>query len=179
MDSLLSQPFHCPPPRPSLPFAQLTGILTIRHDTAGQRAIWEFNVDQMQKGSLSGLCEGINPSSRLDSRLAALFILLIPSSPPLWNSLYCRGLVPPESGVLTPLRTVRRGGPPPALVANGVRSDIRANISGFFRGQGWSSLAEAAGGLRKTAKQKAPQVRQYSPSELCVYPRNLHTPDFG
>lgn len=110
MDSLLSQPFHCPPPRPSLPFAQLTGILTIRHDTAGQRAIWEFNVDQMQKGSLSGLCEGINPSSRLDSRPAALFILLIPSSPPLWNSLYCRGLVPPESGVLTPLRTVEEGG---------------------------------------------------------------------
>lgn len=90
--------------RPSLPFAQLTRIWTIRHDTSGLRATWEFNMVQIQNGSLSGYCVRINSSSRLDSRPAALLILLIPS-PPLWNSLDCRGLVPPKSGVLTLLRS--------------------------------------------------------------------------
>lgn len=48
----------------------------------------------MEKGSLWGLCARINPSSRLDSRPAALLSLLIPS-PPLWASR------PPKSGVLS------------------------------------------------------------------------------
>lgn len=86
--------------RPRPPFAQLTRTWRIRHDTSGVRATWEFNADQIQNGSLCGSCERINSSSRLDSRPAALLTLLIPS-PPLWNSLDCRGLVPPKSGVLT------------------------------------------------------------------------------
>lgn len=86
--------------RPRAPFAQLTRTWRIRHDTSGVRATWEFKADQIQNGSLSGYCERINSSSRLDSRPAALLTLLIPS-PPLWNSLDCRGLVPPKSGVLT------------------------------------------------------------------------------
>lgn len=86
--------------RPRAPFAQLTRTWRIRHDTSGVRATWEFNADQIQNGSLCGYCERINSSSRLDSRPAALLTLLIPS-PPLWNSLDCRGLVPLKSGVLT------------------------------------------------------------------------------
>lgn len=68
-------------------FAQLTRTWRIRHDTSGVRATWEFNVDQIQNGRLSGYCERINSSSRLDSRPTALLTRLIPSPP-----LDCRGL---------------------------------------------------------------------------------------
>jgi len=54
-------------------------------------------MDQIWKGSLPGHCVRIKSSSRLDSRSAALLILLLPQP----TAVDCRGLVPPKSGVLT------------------------------------------------------------------------------
>lgn len=46
-DLSLLQTFPYSVIQPSLTFAQLTRILTIRHDTSDLRAIWEFDMDQI------------------------------------------------------------------------------------------------------------------------------------